>query len=198
MKTFYNVSIILILTFAQISFGQTSGTTPVPPEPPKFDFEFQDFNNMSEHEEKQLLKNIKEDLQKELKFIKNFKKDKYFDFLRESQFKNLEIPFMVKREKEQYEREKKIFELEIKTEALASKYEAANRTEKEKIKNELRQKIGDLFIEKEEERKSHVAELEKELSELKKSLEVRMKSKNEIISRRVQELINEDRYLDWD
>ena len=41
-------------------------------------------------------------------------------------------------------------------------------------------------------------ELEKELSELKKSLEVRQRNKDKIIERRIQELLEEDEYLEWD
>ena len=55
-----------------------------------------------------------------------------------------------------------------------------------------------VFIQKEEIRKHEVEEWRKELEELKKSLGVRLKNKNEMINRRLQELLNEDKYLDWD
>jgi hypothetical protein len=43
-----------------------------------------------------------------------------------------------------------------------------------------------------------VEELQQELSELKKSLEVRLRNKDKIIERRMQELLEEDQYLEWD
>lgn len=194
------------LFFAAVFFisvnlsAQEKPIAPVPPEDPNFDFQFdfQNFNTISEEEEQDLLKNVKEDLKKELKQIKNFNKNRYFDLLRQSQFKNLAFPFIGKRDKEVQDRENKIFELEVKTEALASKYNTVNKNEKEKIKNELKQQLSDLFVQKEEVRKQEVAQLEQELKELKQSLQVRMQNKNEIINRRMQELLNEDEYLDWE
>lgn len=180
--------------------AQEKPKLPEPPEDPNFDFQFdfQNFNTISEEEERDLLKNVKEDLKKELKQIKNINKNRYFDLLRQSQFKNLAFPFIGKRDKEVYEREKKIFELEVKSESLAAKYDAANTTEKEKIKTELKQQLSELFNQKEVLRKQEVAQLEQELKELKQSLQIRMQNKSEIINRRMQELLNEEDYLDWE
>ncbi|MBI1933637.1 MAG: hypothetical protein HYS24_13990 [Ignavibacteriales bacterium] len=192
------------LFFAAVFFisvnlsAQEKPIAPVPPEAATFDFDFQDFNNLSDKEEQEILKNVKEEIKRELKQIKNVNKNRYYDLLRESQFKNMEFPFVSKLEKDAREREKKIFELEVKTESLAAKYDAANKAEKEKIKSELKQQLSDLFNQKEEVRKQDVARLEQELKELKQSLQVRMQNKNEIINRRMQELLNEDEYLDWE
>jgi hypothetical protein len=197
----YYIILFLFVSSPAIYFGQEK--EPAPPAPPiepnlDFNFDFDGFPKMSDEEEKELLKNLNQNLKDELRTIKNVNKNKYYQFLRESQFKNLKIPYLVKRDKEIQERNQKIFELEVKTQALAAKYQSAAKTDQQKIRNELKQKLGELFEKKEEDRKQEVENLEQELSELKKSLEVRIKNKNEIINRRMEELLDEDKYLDWD
>jgi len=190
--------ILMLFIFSVFTFAQSKPEEPEVPEEPSFEFDFHDFHNISEEDEKELLKNIKNDLRKELQVIKNINEDKYFEFLRESQYKNMKIPFMAKREKLMHERERKIFESEIRTEALAAKYTRANESEKRNIKNQIRTELNGLFEQKEQRRKQEVEVLSNELKELKKSLEVRQKNKKDIIERRVQELLDEDQYLDWD
>jgi len=201
---FNQILLFIIIFIPAIIFAQEKSTaTPAPPAPPAepnydFSFDFEGFPEMKEQEEKALLQNLKKDLQDQLKIIKTKNKEKYFEFLQQSQFKNMRIPFIAKREKEMYERENKTFELEVNTEALATQYKSAAKSEKERIKTELKQKLNDLFVQKEEDRKQEVQKLEQELKELKESLDVRLKNKNEIINRRMQELLDEDKYLDWE
>jgi hypothetical protein len=200
--------IVIFLFFTQVIIAQEEPDEPEVPEEPKVngwavpnvDIEFDEFPfyKMSEKDEQELLKNIKSSLKDELKIIKDKNLNKYFELLRESQFKNQRFPFMAKREKRMHEREKRIFESEIMVEALATKYENASESEKERIKRDLRSELEKLFDQKEERRKEEVEELQKELKELQKSLAIRQKNKKEIIERRVQELLNEDHYLDWD
>jgi hypothetical protein len=194
--------IVVIVFFISISysFGQDENWAPAVPEPPEpvFDFEFQDFNKISAEDEVKILKALKEDVQRELKTIKSVNENKYFQLLRESQFKNMEFPFVSKKEKAVHERERKIFELEIKAEALVAKYDKAAQTEKEKIKEQLRTQLNELFNQKEERRKQEVEFMQQELIDLKKSLEVRQQNKKQIIEKRIQELLKEDQYLDWE
>jgi hypothetical protein len=191
-----------IIFCAQIFYSQTDVYKPrVPPEPIEVDIpdiDFHPFLKMSEKDEKELLKNMKEEIKRELAEIKKVNKEKYYDFLRESQYKNIKSPFMVKREKVMYERENKIFEAEVKAEAIAAKYINARDAERKKLRHDLRAELNTLFEEKEQRRKDEVEELEKQLQELKKSLSIRLKNKEEIINRRIQELLDEDEYLDWD
>ena len=191
------VSYVIVL-FAIISQTILAQEKIKVPEPPRFDFEFHEFFKLSEEDEKELLKNINKDLKKELEIIKKVNKDKYVEFLKQSQYKNMAIPFMVKREKETWEREQKIFEAEVKAEAFAARYSEARQAEKEQIKKNLKEELKTLFDQKEERRRDEVAELENQLKELRKSLEVRQKNKNQIIERRIQELLEEDEYLEWD
>ena len=190
-----HIAALLFVIFMQTVFAQEKPKVPVAP---KFDFEFHEFFKMSEEDEKELLKNVKSELKEELDVIKSVNKEKYFEFLRQSQYKNIAVPFLVKREKATWEREQKIFEAEVKAEALAAKYSKARQGEKENIKRNLREELKTLFDKKEERRREEVAELENQLQELRKSLEVRQKNKNQIIERRIQELLEEDEYLEWD
>ena len=65
------------------------------------------------------------------------------------------------------------------------------------IKNKLRRNLLELFTLKEEDRKKEVEELKHKLAKLEKVLNVRMKNKDEIIKRRLEELIGEEDYLEW-
>ena len=198
MNTLKNILFIAIILFTtQVNFAQDKPVTPEPPEF-EFDFDFERFHQLSEEDEKELLKNLNKVMKDELKVIKNFNKQKYFDLLRESQFKNMKIPFMVKHEKVMHEREKKIFELEVKSEALAAKYEMANEADRSKIKQQLKNELSQLFDEKEKRRKEEIQVLENELKDLQKSLAARQKNKQVIIERRIQELLDEEQYLDWE
>lgn len=161
-------------------------------------FNFENFFQIDKETEKELMKNMKEGLKQAMKVLKSVNKEKYYEFLRESQFKNIKIPFFTKKDKIVHERDQRIFELEVKTEALAAKYDKATEVEKKRIRMELKEKLSELFEEKEKRRKNEVEELQNELSELKKSLEIRKKNKMKIIERKLQELLNEDDYLDWE
>jgi len=193
------IMLIMFLVFSQTLFAQEEIEAPEPPEPEESShWEFQHILEMSEKDENELLKNLKADLRKDLRIIKKVDKEKYIDFLRESQYKHMRMPFISRHEKVSHERERKIFEAEIKAEALAAKYVSAKQSEKRSIREQLRTELNKLFVQKEERRQEEVEILQKELVELQKSLEVRQKNKNQIIERRVQELLEEDEYLDWD
>lgn len=199
-------ALIIVMVFFTLAVALNAQEEVKAPKPPKtfakhdteFEFDFQNFYKLSEEDEKELLKNINESLRKELEVIKEVDMNKYFEFLRESQFKNIKIPFIVKREKDIHEREQKIFESEVRAEALAVKYEQAKAADKNKLKENLRKELNVLFEQKEERRQEEVKQLEDELKELKKSLAIRQKNKKEIIERRLQELLDEDQYLDWE
>ena len=58
--------------------------------------------------------------------------------------------------------------------------------------------VGDLFDQKEQQRKWEVEMLENEIEELKKKIASRQKNKNTIIRRRVEELLGVEEDLEWD
>jgi len=189
-----------MFSFAELT-AQTKIKVPKPPRPEKFDFDFDfDFEGfkMSLEEEKKLLNELKVNLREQLKTIKEYNTNTYYDLLRESKFKNMRFPFMTKNSKRKIKREKKIFELEIASEALVAKHQTVNTNKRQNLKIELEKTLNRLFDLKEDERKDEVKELEEELNKLRKSLNIRMKNKKEIIKRRIQELLNEDDYLEWE
>ncbi len=201
MKSNFKYLFLAIFVFlSQLILAQSEVDIPDEPAPPEsvFEFEFQNFFEMSEQDEKELLKNLRKDLQNDLMIIKKVNMERYTDFLRESQYKNMRVPFIARHEKVVYERERKIFEAEIKAEALAAQYEEANQSKKQNIKSQLRNELNKLFVQKEERRRQEVEALQRELVDLKKSLEARQKNKNHIIERRLQELLEEEEYLEWD
>jgi hypothetical protein len=170
-----------------------------PPEPPDETFEvYSPFHQISEKEEERLLQELNQELRENLKELKKINKEEYIELLRESQYRNMRYPFATKREKSMLQREKEIFELEVTARVLSQKYSKQKSVDKGKIKTELSTTLSKLFDLKEMNRKSQVEELEKQLTELKNELQVRSKNKEEIIRRRIQELLGEDDYLDWD
>lgn len=192
--------IAVIFFFTEIN-AQTKIEEPKPPKYEKFvvDFDF-DFDElkMSVEEEQKVLKEMKANMREQLKIIKKHNSNNYFNFLRESKFKDMRFPFSSKESKEEIERSKRIFELEVASEAHVAKYQSANSNKKQSLKSELEKTLKKLFDLKEIERKNEVKELEMELKELRKSLSIRLNNKSEIIKRRLQELLEEDEYLDWE
>lgn len=204
MKNFYYYMFALVLfLLTQLLLAQEKPKEPLEPEPmvntdQELNFVFQKFFEMKKEDEEKILKNLNKTLRKNLKLIKKVNKEKYIDLLREAQFKNIKVPFILKHEKQMQVRENKIFEAEVKVEALAAEHKNTNEKEQERIKQELKKELNKLFDLKEERRKQEVEELQNELSELKKTLEVRLRNKGKIIERRIQELLEENQYLDWD
>lgn len=170
---------------------------PTPPEP----INPIDLFEMNVKEEAKALKNFSESEIKMLKEIKQSDKMKYYEFLNRKRFRFSFIEFPqgeASTYKKEHERENKIINLEIETEALALQYKSASENKKERIKSELKTKLNALFDLKEEDRKREVEELEKRLKELNASLETRKKNKDEIVNRRIRELTGENKYLRWD
>jgi len=169
------------------------------PQLPKFENEFGNFFKMNAEEEKKALSKLDVLTREQLRIIKQNDTNKYYRLLRESQFKNMNFPFLSKEKKEEHNREQEIFKLEIATEALAAKHQnAKSQNEKRILKSKLEKTLSKLFDLKEESRKKEVKELEEELRKLKKSLNIRMQNKDEIVKRRLLELLNEDDYLEWE
>ena len=69
--------------------------------------------------------------------------------------------------------------------------------EREALTDDLRQKLEEIFSMKEENRRRETEQLEKELSKLRDQLRKRERNREEIIDRRLKELIGERQALDW-
>ncbi|NOX16732.1 MAG: hypothetical protein GXO87_00405 [Chlorobi bacterium] len=189
-RNFYAVFFVL-LTSIQI-FGQKE-IIPPPPPPPQLDFRWE----LDKKTEAKYLKNINENLREQLEQIKEIDVNKYNNLLQQTYFKSLRFPFFDSDSKELNELDRKILEMDIHTEALAAKYSKANKSEKEKLENNLKEQLSKLFALKEKRKYKEVADLEKELEDLKKGLKLREKNKDKIIERRLLELLGEGDYLEW-
>ena len=136
------------------------------------------------------------ELKKELLKIKELDPEQYKALLYETSFNRYDV-YAGFVEKERYETQKKVQELELFTQSLGIRYEHASDNEKPKIIKDLKSHLNKLFDMKERARNLEVEMLEKELTQLKKSLKVRKNNKSEIINRRLNELIGKGDYLEW-
>ena len=191
-KTHTTVTTLLIilifsagLTFAQKNPGPPP---PPPPMPPKL------FNKQAEN---QFLKSINNMLKEKLFNIKKYDRKTYERLLQKSYFNSMDFPFFNSFDKKRQEIKNKISTLDIETNSLALSYKNDSNVDKSKIKEKLRNKLNELFDLKELTKKQDVERLEKRLKTLKHSLAVRSKNKDEIIKRRLNQLIGEEKYMDW-
>ncbi len=184
--------VLFTFLISSLIFGQDKLLVSPPP-PPNPDFSWE----MNKETEAEYLKNISEYVRKQLEEIKKINAKKYNDLLQKAYFKSLRFPFYDSGNKEMTELDQKILELDIHTEALATKYSEANNSEKKKIERELKKQLNKLFELKEKRKNKEVEKLEEELANLKKGLRLREENKDKIIERRLLELLGQDDYLEW-
>ena len=167
-----------------------------PPEPPVIISSYG--HDISKEDEAKILAKLPADVKADLLKVKEVDEEEYRDLLFSASHIGYEYHvYSSKFEKEMVENSKRINELDLQTETLGIQYIHANTQERTNIKKELQSKLEMLFDLKEKERKSEVEMLERELAELKASLEVRKNNKADIILRRLSELIGKDDYLEW-
>lgn len=183
------VSLFIALMF--ISKVKAQDELVPPPPPPSITFD--------EKEEAKYLAKLKAETQAKLEKIKQYNANKYRYLLRDAYFKGIgNNNFWFKNNDEYFKRQVQITEMNIATEALAAEYHTADASKKKQLRKKLKTELGKLFDLRETERKEELARLEKEMEELRKSLKVRTEKKDQIIDRRIQNLLGEDDYLDWD
>jgi len=155
--------------------------------------------NIDAQQETRILEKLSPQVKEELLKVKEISAEGYNDLLRDAQFVNFEVypGFMESTEKELYQNERKVDELELQTRAIGIQYQHASQDNKQNLKNKIRPMLEMLFDLKEKQRVMEVKMLEKELAQLKESLVVRKKNKDDIILRRLSELTGTDEYLDW-
>lgn len=169
------------------------------PKPPKVP-EVTSFSRRNVQDENELLKKLPPELKADLLKVKEVDKERYEELLEQTSYNSFDMytGFMESTEKERFQTDRKIEEMEVRTEALGIRYEhSSSESEKQKIVADLKTVLNDLFDMKEKSRSIEVEMLEKELKQLKESLKVRKQSKTEIINRRLNELIGKGDYLDW-
>ena len=200
MKTLMGYFVLLLMVCIPVTNSIAQEETDVPR--PQRQFKIGERNaqryHISEATEKEYLGKLDAAMKADFLELKKYDEERYYELLMESQYRLMEWPVVNREEKVIYERQKDISDLEIRTELLAFKYDKAAPADKQKIKTELKSKLVDLFELREKDRKYQIEILQKELEELTKSIEMRRKNKELIISRRLQELLGEDKYLDWD
>ena len=198
MKSIKWYTTVLVMTFfiTNVSLAQNDTKPPKPPKAPKI----VGYSKEDVQDEKALLDKISPELKADLLKVKEIDKEEYEDLLRNVSYSSYDMytGFMEPEEKERFENEKRIDEMEVRSEALGIRYEhSSSESEKQKIVSDLKTVLNQLFDMKEKSRTLEVENLEKELKQLKESLKVRKQSKNEIINRRLNELIGKGDYLDW-
>ncbi len=187
-------SILIAAFMVVLSSSVFAQKEPLPPPPPTAPVIPRLFDKNTEHQYLQSLNNI---LRLQLKKIKRFDKKAYERLLQKTYFNTMDIPFFNKFDKKRMESRKEISSLEIETTSLALTYKNDASADKSKIKKELTEKLNELFTLKEKNKQQDVARLEKKLKDLKRSLAIRNQRKDEIIERRLNELIGDEKYLEW-
>ena len=181
-------TLLIILIFsAGLTFAQKKPGPPPPPPPIP----------LNKQAENQFLKSINNMLKEKLFNIKKYDRKTYERLLQKSYFNSMDFPFFNSFDKKRQEIKNKISTLDIETNSLALSYKNDSNVDKSKIKEKLRNKLNELFDLKELTKKQDVERLEKRLKTLKHSLAVRSKNKDEIIKRRLNQLIGEEKYMDW-
>ena len=157
------------------------------------------FEERWEHNEQETLSKLSADLRADLLKVKEVDLEEYGELLHEAAHTQYEGHFRYaeESEKEMYETEMLVEQLEMQTESLIIQFEYAKDSEKNGLISKLKTKLDELFEMKEKERALNVQMLEKELTQLKESLSVRQQHKKEIINRRLNELIGRDDYFEW-
>jgi len=151
---------------------------------------------IDEQDEKRILQNLPSDVRADLLKVKELDSERYQEMLLNVSHLS-EFYIQDSFEKNRMETYKKIEQLEVQTESLGIQYQHSDAPEKASIKKNLQTKLTQLFDLKEKERRMEVEMLENELNKLKESLNVRKKNKDNIILRRLDELIGSDEHMDW-
>jgi len=99
---------------------------------------------------------------------------------------------------ERYRRVRKQHELDHICDNLADEYrKTKDESRKSKIRNELKIKLGELFVLREAEKEARIAELEREIERLKEMIALRRQKRDEIIEKRLIEMLGESPELEW-
>ena len=164
-------------------------------------------DQLTEKQEQEYLDKISnQQLKKELLEIKKLDEKKYYRLLSKASFMTLpsiyslseSSEYQIISETEVSELRNKISELELYSEVLGTKYQNANQTDKQKIADQLKSTLSQAFDLRESQRKEEIDKLEKKLSELKESIQVRKDNKQQIVDERFRALTGKGKYLKWD
>lgn len=167
---------------------------------------------MSQEEEEKYLKNLSPETRAKLDEIKKLNKNKYYQLLRNRNIYSLDgfystgvalydavrgEQLSAKKSDLQSDASKKQMEAEIDVELVLLKYKNADEAQQQKMRSELGNALGRLFDIRESYKQEEIKNLEKRLQELKESLNTRKQNRENIVNRRLKELLNEKDDLRW-
>ncbi|MCF8262544.1 MAG: hypothetical protein K9J12_17340 [Melioribacteraceae bacterium] len=185
-------------------FAGSSGIAQVLPDPPEAEriagYEAFFGGPLSEEEEKEFLDRVSPQLKNDLLRIKKEDEKKYNSLIRRHRYESITLNLRSRFETQESatNNSKKMSELELYSDILGYKYQKASAGDKPKIKTDLMNTLTQLFEMREAEKESEVKALEKKLTDLREKLKLRQENKNEIVERRFQELVGQNKYLRWD
>ncbi|HOI29165.1 MAG TPA: hypothetical protein PLZ15_05325 [Melioribacteraceae bacterium] len=167
---------------------------------------------MTQEEEEKYLKNLSPETKTKLEEIKKLNKNKYYQLLRNRSIYSIDGFYSTgvalyetargeylsqKKSDTQSEVNKKQMEAEIDVELILLKYKSADEAQQQKMRSELSNALGKLFDIRETFKQEEIRSLEKRLQELKESLNTRKQNRENIVNRRLKELLNEKDDLRW-
>lgn len=103
-----------------------------------------------------------------------------------------------KEDPQRYKQMRYLHELDHLCDNLAAEYrKTRDKSRQTEIRNELRSKLSELFVLREAEKEARIAELEREIKQLKEMAASRRQKQDEIIKKRLDEMLDESVELEW-
>jgi len=157
--------------------------------------------NMTPEQEQGILERIKKENPEEVEELMLLKKERPIEFrkiLIQRQHELERLEELKERDPERYEQNVKQHSLERRGRQLAEKYrDSKDEKVKANIKKELSATLSQLFDLREKDREEEIKHLTEKLDHLKSVLAERKKKKQEIVERRVKEMLGEIDVLIW-
>ena len=169
---------------------------PPPPPPPEVEVLY-----LTEEEESAALEYVEEKDPDYAKMLRRIRETDRNQFKRKISLVHREhraLRRIKERDPERYKRLLREKELEIKSHKLVEEYNTTGSdSERQKLRKDLVELLNKLFDLRQVNREGEIKQLEKKLEELKEFSKTRIEKKDEIVQRRLAELLREDRELDW-
>jgi hypothetical protein len=158
---------------------------------------------ISKEEEEKILSKLSKETRAKLEEIKKYSKEKYQQLLRNNRsFSGLTYEVFADGGNNNLnlynENLKKEKDINLDVELLALKCKNSDKESAQKYKNELSSKLSELFDLRESKKHDELVQLEKRIKDLKESLQERHDNKQEIMQRRIQELLGNPKNLNWE
>ena len=102
------------------------------------------------------------------------------------------------RDPEQYEAMQEKEKLAIQTKELVDQYKSTeNESQKEELKSQITELLNKIFDIRQQNREKEIQRLEERLAEAKANNEKRLQNKEEIVAERLNELLGEEKWMQW-